>query len=211
VRETAFPCSQNLRRSLGYLGALTLLGILASGCLTTRSYVDPALGHLAYSDLTAASAPRPVHLVVDFQTRGKRNLAAANTTYDRVSSVLRSSGLFSAVQATAAPDAANLEIVMNNVGDIGKAVSKGIGTGLTLGLVGSMVTDGYEFTATYTAPGKPPVTKTYQHALHTTVGNKQGPPGLKAMSTNEAFDQVVEDLVLHLLRDLEKDGVLGAS
>ena len=207
MRETASQRS----RSLGFLVALPLLGILASGCLSTRSYVDPALGHLAYADLTAANAPRPVQLVVEFQTRGKKNLAATSSTYDRVSTVLRGSGLFSAVQSTGSPDSDRLEILMNNVGDIGKAVSKGIGTGLTLGLVGSMVTDGYEFTATYTAPGKPPVTKTYQHALHTTVGNKQGPPGLKPMSTNEAFDQVVEDLVLHLLRDLEKDGALGAS
>jgi len=179
--------------------------------LSTRSYVDPTLGHLAYSDLTAASASRPVTLIVEFQTRGKRNLAATNSTYDRVSTVLRGSGLFSGVQANGSPDADRLEIVMNNVGDIGKAVSKGIGTGLTLGLVGSMVTDGYEFTATYTVPGKPPVTKTYQHALHTTVGNKKGPPGLKPLSTQEAFDQVVEDLVLHLLRDLEKDGAIGAT
>lgn len=197
--------------SSGYLCSLALLGILASGCLSSRSYVDPQLGHLAYTDLQAASVPTPVHLVLEFQTRGKRNLAATNSTYDRVISVLRGSGLFTNIQATGAPDAARLDILMNNVGDIGKAVSKGVGTGLTLGLVGSMVTDGYEFKATYTAPGKEPVTKTYQHALHTTIGNKQGPPGLKPMSTQEAFDQVVEELVLHLLQDLQKEGALGAS
>jgi len=152
-----------------------------------------------------------VQLVVEFQTRGKRNLAATNSTYDRISTVLRGSGLFSGVQATGSQESARLDILMNNVGDIGKAVSKGIGTGLTFGLVGSMVTDGYEFKATYTAPGKEPVTKVYQHALHSTIGNKQGPPGLKAMSTQEAFDQVVEELVLHLLQDLQKDGVLGSG
>ncbi len=202
MRKTAFP---------GYLCSLALLGILASGCLSSRSYVDPQLGHLAYSDLQAASTPAAVHLIVEFQTRGKRNLAATNSTYDRISSVLRGSGLFSNIQATGSPDGARLEILMNNVGDIGKAMSKGVGTGLTLGLVGSMVTDGYEFKATYATPGKEPVTKTYQHALHTTIGNKQGPPGLKPMSTQEAFDQVVEDLVLHLLQDLQKEGALGAS
>ena len=190
---------------------LSLLGILASGCLSTRSYVDPALGHLAYSDLSKGGPPASVYLTVEFQTRGKKNLAATSSTYDRISTVLRSSGLFSAVQSTGSQEEARLDILMNNVGDIGKAVSKGIGTGLTLGLVGSMVTDGYEFKATYTAPGKEPVTKVYQHALHSTIGNKQGPPGLKPMSTQEAFDQVVEELVLHLLQDLQKDGTLGSG
>ena len=86
-----------------------------------------------------------------------------------------------------------------------------MGTGLTLGLVGSMVTGGYVITATYTGPGREPVKKVYEHAIHSTVGNKQGPAGLRAVSTQEAFDQVAEDLVLNLLRDLQSERVLGAG
>ena len=53
-----------------------------------------------------------------------------------------------------------------------------IGTGLTFGLVGNMVTDGYVYEATFNAgESKPPVKLTYRHALHTTIGNASGPPG----------------------------------
>lgn len=81
-------------------------------------------------------------------------------------------------------------------------MAKGIGTGLTLGLVGSTVTDGYVFTATFTPLGKVSVTKEYRHAIHTTIGAKSGPPGLQPMSPQEAFDHVLEELILRLLLDL---------
>jgi hypothetical protein len=80
VRERAFLRFRDSRR-WGYVAVLSLLAILASGCLSTKSYVDPGLGHLAYSELSKASSPAPVHLVVEFQTRGKKNLAATSSTY----------------------------------------------------------------------------------------------------------------------------------
>src|SRR5204863_6648256 len=110
-------------------------------------------------------------------------------------------GLFSSVVSAGGENADQLNINMNNVGDIGAAVGKGIGTGLTLGLAGSMVTDGYDFTATFQRPGVAPVKKQYKHALHTTIGNKSGPEGLTPMTPTEAFDQVVKELVMKLLKD----------
>ena len=50
------------------------------------------------------------------------------------------------------------------------------------------------------------MTKTYRHAIHSTIGNAEGPPGLVAEeSLRAAFDKVVEGLVLNLLLDLQKE------
>jgi hypothetical protein len=182
--------------------------LFTTACLTTNSYVDPTLPKVAVTDLKARPTPAPLVLKVNFQTMGKDNLRASGQVFDQTSAILRSSGLFSNVVAAGAENSDQLMINMNNVGDIGKAVGKGIGTGLTLGLAGSMVTDGYDFAATFQRPGAAPVKKEYKHALHTTIGNHSGPPGLTAMSPNQAFEQVVKELVLKLLKDLQDEGVL---
>jgi hypothetical protein len=50
------------------------------------------------------------------------------------------------------------------------------------------------------------VTKVYRHAIHSTIGNADGPAGLVAEeSLRAAFDKVVEGLVLNLLLDLQKE------
>ena len=64
-----------------------------------------------------------------------------------------------------------LDVVLDNVGDLGDAAAKGAKTGLTFGASGSQVTDGYVLTATFRPVGKEPVTKIYRHALHSTIGN----------------------------------------
>ena len=98
-----------------------------------------------------------------------------------------------------------LQIVLNNTTDMSDAVGKGIKTGLTFGAAGSMVTDYYTFTATFTPLGKPPVQKVYRHALHTTIGNAEGPKGLTPLAMQEAFDKTLEELVLNLLLDLQEE------
>src|SRR5262249_30405612 len=96
-------------------------------------------------------------------------------------------------------------ILIDNVGDKGEAAAKGFGTGLTLDLAGSLVTDGYVFTGTYQAAGKAPITKVYKHALHSTIGNAKGPERLTPMTVQQAFDKVLKDLVLDCVLDLQKE------
>ena len=67
---------------------------------------------------------------------------------------------------------------------------KGLGSGLTLGLAGSEVVDGYEMTAIYTPAEGYPVTKTYNHAIHTTIGLHSAPKGMEPLLLADAFDQV---------------------
>jgi hypothetical protein len=115
------------------------------------------------------------------------------------------SGLFSAVSDAAGPR--TLRIVIENVEVTKDAASKGFVAGLTFGASGTMVTDGYVCTAVYEAPGRAAATKTVNHALHTTVGNHEGPKGLKPMKPDEAIPEIMRQLTLNALQALRKDGL----
>lgn len=188
------------------MGALVALMIATSGCLSLKAYVDPQLPRVGYADLLARATTKPVSLRVEFHRNGEPATLGASTARGAVRTVVEKSKLFSALLDKPGDDVDRLEIVLDNVGDTGDAAGKGALTGLTFGAKGSQVTDGYVFTATFRAVGKPAVTKTYRHAIHSTIGNAEGPPGLVAEeSLRAAFDKVVEGLVLNLLLDLQKD------
>jgi hypothetical protein len=185
---------------------LVALAIATSGCLSLKAYVDPQLPRVGYADLLARPDPRPVSLRVEFHRNGEPATLGASTARGAVRSVVEKSKLFSTLLDKPADDVDRLEIVLDNVGDTGDAAGKGALTGLTFGAKGSQVTDGYVFTATFRAVGRPAVTRTYRHAIHSTIGNAEGPPRLVAEeSLRTAFDKVVEGLVLNLLLDLQKD------
>ena len=191
---------------LSLTATLVALAIATSGCLSLKAYVDPQLPRVGYADLLARPHPRPVSLRVEFHRNGEPATLGASTARGAVRSVVEKSKLFSTLLDKPADDVDRLEIVLDNVGDTGDAAGKGALTGLTFGAKGSQVTDGYVFTATFRAVGRPAVTRTYRHAIHSTIGNAEGPPGLVAEeSLRTAFDKVVEGLVLNLLLDLQKE------
>jgi hypothetical protein len=100
-----------------------------------------------------------------------------------------------------------LAVQMDNVGDLGKAVGKGFVTGLTLGLVGSTVTDGYVMKSSYSANDGRKSEHEYQHAIHSLIGAGSTPEGVETMSPMEAAIRVVEDLIAQMLRDLKDEGL----
>ena len=193
--------------------AVTLLfaSYILCGCLQVRSYVDPKLPRASLADIQPPQSPgqaRPLQLTFEFQRNGSPHGGVTRQVRPQIVRVLTDSKLFSSVSARNSNEEARLEIVLNNLANIGDAAGKGFLTGLTFGGAGSLVTDSYVMSATFAAPGKPRVSKTYEHALHTTIGNKKGPEGLQPKSVKEAFEEVVDQLMLNLLRDLQKEGAL---
>lgn len=183
--------------------ALLTCAVVLTGCLSMKSYVDPALPQIARADITPTATPRPVQVAVEFRTRGSANAAATAQFQPRVMAVASESGLFSAVsRESAGPDAGLLTVVIDNVPLEGEnAAADGFGTGLTLGLVGSMVTDVYLTTVTYSHGGE---TKSVnvRHALHSTIGNASGPAGLTPVTPQQAVDQVIDQTVWNALDKL---------
>ena len=180
-----------------------LLGL--TGCLSVKSYVDPELRKVEYADLLARSERRPVSVAVEFQRNGEPKPSVNGHVQERVVKILESSKLFSKVTTGDGQGLDRLQLVLNNVADVDGAVGKGVKTGLTFGAAGSLVTDTYVLKATFLQTGKVAVEKTYRHALHSTIGNAEGPPNLRPMGTQEAFDKVLEDLMLNLILDLQKE------
>jgi len=188
-------------------GVIALLAL--SGCFTHRAYVDAKLPSVKYSDLSPLPAPAPIAVEVTFLSNGSPNEKGQDYVQQRVIKCLEGSGLFAKVDAGAASSGEGvLKIVMENIPSSG-AAGKGFLTGLTLGIVGSTVTDQYDFKATYQGGSGAPIEKHYQHAIYTTIGHASM-PGLTPMSTEEAVNQVVEQLTLNTLQDLQRDGVLVA-
>lgn len=188
--------------------AIALLTTTLTGCLSTKMYVDPTLAKVAYSDLTPPAEKHPVQLLYEFQTKGSLNAAAIKETQPMATNALQKSNMFSQVVSAPGMSDYKLFITINNVADMKEAQSSGVKTGLTLGLAGSTVTDGYLCKAIYQAPGKEPVVKNYQHAIHTTIGNTEAPKGLQPLKPQVAVQQVVEDLILNAVKDLNAEGAL---
>ena len=184
------------------------IALVTSGCLSTKAYVDPQFRRAAFADVKPSDNPKPVVVEASFQVNGKDKPSVNKFVLSRVMKVLRAAKVFAEGNTTQQAKASHLKIVVNNFGDLGAAAGKGVGTGLTFGLAGSEVVDNYEMTVVYTPVAGSPITKTYKHALHTTIGVHSAPPNLEPVPRELAFDQVMQDMLLNFLSDLQKEGAL---
>jgi hypothetical protein len=196
--------AMNQRTMIGVTVVMSAL-LSLTGCLSVKSYVDPELRKVEYADLLVRSERRPVSVAVQFERNGELKSSVNGHVQERVVKILESSKLFSKVTTGDGQGLDRLQLVLNNVADVDGAVGKGVKTGVTFGAAGSLVTDTYVLKATFLQSGKVAVEKTYRHALHSTIGNAEGPPNLRPMGTQEAFDKVLEDLMLNLILDLQRE------
>lgn len=184
---------------------LVLAALGLSGCLSLKSYVDPNFGRATYEDIRKPAEPYKLKVVTQLLRNGKEIKSGVRELQPRVERVLRDSGVGVPVKEG---ESGELHVVLNNIGDTKEAAEKGFATGFTLGLSGTMVTDYYEMDGELRMGDKVFRKQGYKHALHSTIGAKEGPPGLQPMKLMEGFDKVLEQLVLNLLADAQKEGFL---
>jgi hypothetical protein len=190
-----------------------VIALLISGAgyaAASKSYVDPSYGKVKYADIIKPAQPYKLKLNVEFQTNGQHRPRVDNILMKQVDRVIRESGFAIPVPDSEA-SSDQLTIVVNNIADLDEARRKGYVTGSTFFLKGSTVTDYYEMQATITIAGKTITKSGYKHAIHTTIGHTKAPEGVPAMTTDEAFGKVVEELVLNFLGDLQKDQLSNPS
>lgn len=195
--------SMMLRR---WLLCLVLIGSgLLGGCASV--YLDSGVREVPPHEMRRPANPAQVQLLFEFQTRGVANAGATKHLSPQVLDQVKSSGLFTQVSDVYAPGMGVLSLSINNVPMSDDAFSKGFLTGLTLGLAGSQVGDGYVCTATYTPPGGgATTTKRARHAIYTTVGATSGPSnGVKMASIQEAVTTMVRQVVSQTLSELSSD------
>ncbi|MGV3572201.1 MAG: hypothetical protein ACO1PB_16510 [Ramlibacter sp.] len=176
---------------------------LLAGCAT--HYVDGA--HKNAVGLVKPAQPAPAQLVFEFQTKGVANARASQIVKPMVAEDVRASGLFSEVTDVPTARGGLLSVTLDNVPLTDDAAAKGFMAGLTFGVAGQQVTDGYICTVSYLAPGQSkPVVATARHAIHTTVGNHGGPANAyKASSMEDALRVMVREAVGSALGALSRD------
>lgn len=184
------------------------LAILLAGCISPRSYLDPSQQKISYSDLARPDKPLSLRLTTEFQRNGEPNPKANPTLLDNSSRILRASGI---VDPDGPNSVGSINIVVNNVADIASAATKGFGTGLTLGLVGSTVSDNYELTMTISINEKKVTKSGIRNGIATAIGNTSIPPGVEIFTTSLAFQKVLEQMILEALKQFQSDGSLGSS
>lgn len=184
-----------------FLSATALLG----GCAS--AYLDGSTKEVPAAQFKKPASPAPVQVLFDFQTKGVANAQATAFLRERVIEQVKSSGLFSEVGSAAVPSGAVLSVTLNNVPMSDDAFSKGFVTGLTFGLAGSQVSDGYICTATYRASSNAtPVTKQARHAIHTTMGAAATPGNaIKMPDHTQAVYQMTTQVVSNVLNDVSQD------
>jgi len=148
-------------------------------------------------------------LVFEFKTKGAANTIATQHLKAQVTQLVTASRLFSSVTTGPAPNGAVISVTIDNVPLTDDVYAKGFVTGLTLGLAGNTVTDGYVCIVRYVRPGAKAgesISKTVRHAIHTTVGATNGPPGMiKAANPQEAVETMTRQIVLNGLDALAGD------
>lgn len=176
-----------------------------SGC--AAFYVDTALPDLKSEQVKKPENPKPVQLLFEFQTKSATNARATEHLKKQVTELVQKSGQFSLVSDTPVPNGAMLSIIVNNVPLTDNAFGKGFATGLTFGLAGNQVTDGYVCVAEYmSGPGNPKVTKTVRHAIHTVIGAKEAPANAEKSETiTDAVNKMMRQIINNALNDIGSD------
>ncbi len=109
---------------------LVAAALMLGGCLSLRSFVDPALGEVPSAQRVTVAEPRPFQLIFEFRTQGAANARATEMLRDQVTDVVRGSGLFSEVSTSPVGGGALLAITIDNIPEEG-AAQAGFTTGLT--------------------------------------------------------------------------------
>ena len=175
------------------------------GCATkTRSYVDPTFRKATYESIQRPAQPIPVKVNVQFLRNGERLPAVDNEVRGHVERTLIASGVFTPSATATVPV---VSVSANNIADLAAARKAGFKTGLTFGGSGSTVQDNYEFACTYQGPaGEKKMT--YQHMLHTTIGNADAPAGMTPTTPVAGFGEIVQDVVVNFVKDLQDAGAV---
>jgi hypothetical protein len=186
------------------------VGLIAlTSCSTQRFYAsyyaDPKPRKTSYADLQPVANRQPVYLVFDMYSSEGSFPEATRKLGPKIVNVLENSRLFSSVSRVGSENIARIQISMRETGTYSGEETKSLPPGLTSGLVGSRGAIGYSFNATYQAPGKEPVKKTYPHAVHIVHGTNPALGDALPMTAAHAVDTVVEQVVLNFLRDLQAE------
>lgn len=184
--------------------ALAATALALSGCASF--YVDGSTPEVPAAQFKKPVPLKPVQLLFQFQTKGVANERATVLLKDLVEKQVRESGLFLAVSGQAVEGAPLLTVTLNNVPLTDDAFSKGFVTGLTFGLAGSQVSDGYVLTLQYAKGVNGPLQHQARHAIHTVMGAAPAPGNATQVANlDEAAKTMLRQVLSQGLKQLSDD------
>lgn len=187
---------------LKLISTMLVTAIFLTGCISAKSYIDPKYGDVGYDDVAATN--ETVKVDVEFLRNGEAIKAGREEAEPLVRETLETAGFNVSDAETATPV---FSITINNIVDTDAAFGKGFGTGLTMGLAGTAVSDFYDITISFTQ-GDKTVEQNYEHAIHSTIGNASAPvENAEAMAPIDAFAGVIEDVILQFIIDMQAEAV----
>jgi hypothetical protein len=189
--------------------ALTLASLVLAGCSSPRFsasyFIDPKPPRASYSDLVPPADPQPVYLVFDMYSAEGSFPEATRKLGPKIVRILNQSGLFSSVAGVGSENIARIQVSMRETAVMTGHDTRSLPKGLTSGLTGSRGAIVYSFTAYYQPPGKEAVKKVYPHAVHIVEGSSPELGEALPMTASHAVDVMVEQVILNLLRELQRE------
>lgn len=190
---------------LSYIIAIICIPYVLTGCISAKSYVDPKYGAISYADAKKPGKSHEAKIDIEFQRNGEHMPRVDKELRTNVEKIFLNSGV---VTPSANATDITIKITCNNIADVKGAMAKGFGAGLTFGAAGTAVTDFYQVTIELKQGGTV-VEKKYDHAIHTTIGNKAAPvEGVAPVKPVEAFGGVIEDVVLQFIKEMQSKNIL---
>ncbi len=171
-------------------------------------YVDGNAPEVPAAQYKKPIAPADVQLVWEFQTKGVANARATDVLKVRVRDQFAASGLFKTVSDAPVAGGALLSVIVNNVPLSDDAYRKAFVAGLTFGIAGQTVGDGYECTLRYMhgPSGAAPVERRGKHVIYTSIGSGTPPSGAHKMEgIDEAVTAMLRQLISRTLNNLSQD------
>lgn len=101
------------------LKSVVLLAIVTfgiGGCMSPKSFVDPAYPKVSYDQITKRQSPLRLNLTVEFQRNGEHLPKVDSTLRDNTERVLRASGVIVPVSDASE---GQIRVVVNNIADRG--------------------------------------------------------------------------------------------
>ena len=200
-----------MRKNFEKGGWVVFLLLIFSGCTHLKGYYPVSeYPVVSAADLKRNSNPVPIEVSFEFQSNGKFAPDVTEKYRPYVMHVFHESGLFSSVNPSGTPSQVQVEIVMNNTFNLGGAYAAGFFSGLTLGTVGTKITDQYLITAKFRNVTGETSDKEYRYGITSTSGLIHGGvSGVEAKSSVEdAFRATLEQFILFWLKDLQQQGNL---
>ena len=189
------------------LGSVIASFVLAGCASPKRSFLGASFPKVAYKDIEQRNKPLRLKLAVEFQRNGKHFPKGDIPLKDYAASILRDSGVVMPVDDDKAEG--QIRVVLNNIADSGTVAVEASGTGYPLWMVGKNITDAYELSMFITLEGKTISQTGIKQAVHTAIGNMSIPDSVQTFPQDQAFPQVLEQMILRSLQVMQQSGELA--